>query len=170
MTRVLLVAALAIGLCGCSSTGAPQQTAAATSCETMYSDQPSDAVARANCLNDVDMARARQTRNPKLMYAIIGKRSELAEQQAAGRITAAQAEQQLADFRSRIGGDEADRPRPSHRRKSAQQHGQGAEVLDDRHVQQRVQIREGLPLRTALPLSDRGPAEACDQAGLAAKP
>jgi hypothetical protein len=113
MTRMLLVAVLAIGLCGCSSTGAPQQTEAASSCETMYSDQPSDAVARANCLNDVDTARARQTRNPKMMYAIIGKRSELAEQQAAGRITAAQAEQQLADFRSRIGGDEVDRPRPS---------------------------------------------------------
>ncbi len=113
MMRAPLIVALAIGLCGCGSTGTEQRTAAAASCEAMYSDQPADAVARANCLNDVDLARSRQTGNSKLTYMIVGKRSELAELQASGKITAAQAEQQMADFRSRVGGDQMDRPQPS---------------------------------------------------------
>jgi hypothetical protein len=59
-------------------------------CRAEFSESKKDAVARARCMNEADQKYIPTTKYPDLGYLIIAKRTELAERQAAGKITHAQ--------------------------------------------------------------------------------
>jgi hypothetical protein len=101
---VLTIAVASAGflLSGCAAQEAQQQrqamVVAATqqyqadqaACQATFSDSNKDAIARAKCLGEADNKYAPFTRYPDLQHLLTAKRSELAERQAAGKITRAE--------------------------------------------------------------------------------
>jgi len=67
-----------------------QHTADMAACRAKFSENNKEAVARARCFNEADQKYAPTTRYPDLISLVIAKRTELAERQAAGKITHAQ--------------------------------------------------------------------------------
>jgi hypothetical protein len=69
---------------------AQQHLADVRLCQTSFSESNKDAVARARCFAIADEKLKPFQRNPDLTNLAIAKRNELAERQAAGKITRAQ--------------------------------------------------------------------------------
>lgn len=83
-----------------------QHQADAATCRARFSESDKDAVARAKCFNEADEKYASTTRYPDLAYLLIAKRSELAERQAAGKITRAQFRLELSELGTRLASEE----------------------------------------------------------------
>jgi hypothetical protein len=75
-------------------------------CKAKFSESNKDAVARADCFNEADRKYIPTTRYPDLEYLLIAKRTELAERQAAGKITHAQAALELQQLRTQLTSEE----------------------------------------------------------------
>ena len=75
-------------------------------CITQFSESNKDAVARANCLNAADKKYAPTLAYPDLQYLLIAKRSELAEKQAAGKITYAQSSLEFSQLMTQLKTEE----------------------------------------------------------------
>lgn len=69
---------------------AQQRQAAIADCEQRFSESNKDAIARAKCLNAADAIMVPFETYPDLPSLVMAKRIELAEKQAAGKITHAQ--------------------------------------------------------------------------------
>jgi hypothetical protein len=111
------VAVIAIGLASCAETaqqareaGAFQQAKEAeTVCVAKFSESDHDAVARAKCINDAEKIIKSVYRYPDLVDLRIAKRVELAERQAAGKITRAQLVLALRELTTSITSEEQQR-------------------------------------------------------------
>lgn len=108
LIRELVILVIAIGLAGCGiaqqreqeaalqarraavAAAGQQHEAARETCLKTFSEKNSDAVARAKCFNTADEILKPFNRYPDLLNLRIAKRNELAERQAAGKITRAQ--------------------------------------------------------------------------------
>jgi len=75
-------------------------------CSAKFSESNQDAVARAKCFNEADRKFAPTTRYPDLVNLVIAKRSELAERQAAGKITRAQFMLELQQMITQVTSEE----------------------------------------------------------------
>lgn len=75
-------------------------------CRARFSQSNKDAVARATCFNEADKKYAPTTRYPDLTALVIAKRTELAERQAAGKITRAQFELELQQLVTQLVSEE----------------------------------------------------------------
>lgn len=69
---------------------AQQYQADGAACHATFSESNKDAIALAKCLSEADNKYAPFTRYPDLQHLLTAKRSELAERQAAGKITRAE--------------------------------------------------------------------------------
>lgn len=74
----------------------------AETCQTRFSKNASDAVARAKCFNNADALSLPISPIRDLINLRIAKRTELAERQAAGKITRAQVVLELGQLNSQI--------------------------------------------------------------------
>jgi hypothetical protein len=118
MRTVWLAAACGLVVAGCAEQQAQQAhqamlTAAfqqhredSAACIAKFSESNKDAVARANCLNAADQKYAPTLPYPDLQYLLIAKRSELAEMQAAGKITHAQSALEFSQLMTQLKTEE----------------------------------------------------------------
>jgi hypothetical protein len=103
---VLMTACAGFLLSGCAQQKLQQaQQQLATDYTTCRATFP-EGVARANCLNEADAKYIPTTRYPDLGRLLMAKRSEVAERQAAGQITRAQAGLEYEQFRSQLASEE----------------------------------------------------------------
>lgn len=75
-------------------------------CRAQFSESNHDAVARAKCFNQADEKFAPTARYPDLINLLMAKRSELAERQAAGKITRAQSMLELQQMITQLTSEE----------------------------------------------------------------
>lgn len=95
---VSLYALVSLMLTGCAqqqrqamvAAAAQQRQAAIAECGQRFSESNKDAIARAKCLNAADAIMVPFETYPDLPSLVMAKRIELAEKQAAGKITHAQ--------------------------------------------------------------------------------
>ena len=118
MTIRIPMVALACLLSGCAEQEAQQHRQAiaaaafqehreeSAACVAKFSASDKDAVARANCLNAADKKYATTLVYPDLQYLLIAKRSELAEKQAAGKITYAQSSLEFSQLMTQLKSEE----------------------------------------------------------------
>jgi F0F1-type ATP synthase membrane subunit c/vacuolar-type H+-ATPase subunit K len=113
---VLIFVGIAVGLAGCASGSSTAQAerqamlAAALqqqkdeqqACTTAFSESDRDAIARAKCINAADEKFRPTTTYPDLVSLRMAKRAELAERQAAGKITRAQFVLEYSQLNSQI--------------------------------------------------------------------
>ena len=113
LTMAAAVASTALLLSGCAdrqrhgaaASGAHQWQVDRATCQSKFSTSNADAIARANCLNDADkkyLAVYEGNEYPDLQLLTMAKRSELAEKQAAGKITYAQATLEFQQFAAQL--------------------------------------------------------------------
>lgn len=79
-----------------------QQRISVEACGKKFSESNKDAVAIARCKDDADKAYMPFARNPDLISLRMAKRMELAERQAAGKITRAQALLEMAETQTSL--------------------------------------------------------------------
>jgi hypothetical protein len=84
------------------ATAVQQHREELAACQAKFSESNRDAIARANCFNAADQKFAPTTAYPDLSDLIIAKRTELAERQAAGKITRAQSALEYNKFVTQV--------------------------------------------------------------------
>lgn len=83
-----------------------QHQADVAACQATFSESNKEAIARAKCFNEADAKYNSTTRYPDLINLVIAKRTELAERQAAGKITHAQATLELRQLMTQLVSEE----------------------------------------------------------------
>jgi hypothetical protein len=71
-------------------------------CRARFSESAKDAIERAKCFNQADELLASVVPFPDLIHLRIAKRSELAEKQAAGKVSRSQAVLELAELQTNL--------------------------------------------------------------------
>jgi hypothetical protein len=125
-----------------------QHQADAATCRARFSESDKDAVARAKCFNEADEKYASTTRYPDLAYLLIAKRSELAERQAAGKITRAQFRLELSELGTRLASEEQRRNNDADAVAPQQQANDNAAAL---MVLQSMQANRPAPYQLPMP-------------------
>jgi hypothetical protein len=136
--RQPVILLIAFGLAGCGIAQRQEQQAAAQAwqatidaanqqhaadnaqCYATFSESDKEAVARAKCLADADRKALPTRSHPDLSTLLTAKRTELAERQAAGKITRAQAVFEFGQLKAQVISEEQQRDN-SNRSVAAQQ-------------------------------------------------
>ena len=103
--------------------------AAEAACVATFSESNKDAVARANCLNEADKKESSFVKYPDLLNLLIAKRSQLAERQAAGKITRAEMMLEYNELLAKVTSEEQRRDNDANAVAAQQQANNNAAAL-----------------------------------------
>jgi hypothetical protein len=160
MLKTLVIIGITIGLAGCAAQQAQQRqqamlaaaleqhTADIATCKATFSESDKDAIARTKCFNEADEKYIPTTRYPDLGYLVIAKRSELAEKQAAGKITRAQVVLELQQLLTQLTSEEQRRNNDANAIAAQQQANNNAAAL---MVLQSMQANRPVPYQLPMP-------------------
>ena len=117
LTMAAMAASAGLWLSGCAAQQADQQRQAmiaavgqqhqadAAACKATFSESNKDAIAREKCLSEADNKSNPFTKYPDLANLLTAKRTELAEKQAAGKITRAEMVLEFNELAAKVGSE-----------------------------------------------------------------
>ncbi len=160
LKTLVIIGITTIGLAGCAERQAQQRqqamlaaafeqhTADFATCRARFSEDNKDAIARAKCFNEADEKYIPTTRYADLGNLVIAKRSELAERQAAGKITRAQFVLELQQLTTQVASEEQRRINDANAIAAQQQANNNASAL---MVLQSMQANRPVPYQLPMP-------------------